>query len=912
MFLVKSLRQFIPHIASALVAVVAVALCVSCSNKHNTALSRGYQRMTSHYNVFYNGREAFAHGIESSQKSYKNDYSHVLPVFEFSDMQAARAAQSDMETTLKKAHKLVQLHSITVKPEYSGTLTDEQKRFRAKTEFNPYVAEAYLLMGKANVVLHEENEALEQFDYISRIHEGERASYEARIWKAIAYAQIGQYNNALAALKSYDMDGVAPANLYPEFQAAYANIFICQEQYVEAIPYMEHAAAEVKDSHCRHRYNYILAQLYRATGQREKAAPIFLKLSRLMGDYDMSFAAKLDLPTVASTPEELAKAEKTLNKMVKDPKNVDQLDQVYYAIGHLDLSRGDKQGAVDAFNKSVATSVSNDNQKGLSFLSLADIYQAEPKYIEASLSLDSAAILLSDANDRKAEAARRSKLLSPLAKELTTVRDNDSLLRLATMSEKERNEILDKMVEEHNEAIRAAREAQEADAANAMSQTDFYQIQQNTQSSGSSWYFYNTQIVTAGKATFRTKWGNRKNEDNWRRSDKSSSASAANPDDPDAEQQQDQQLADAQQELAKKDENSGEWTRDMLLRNIPLTSEAQQTNKDQTAKAMLSGASILYDDIQDYASCAELLQEYCRRYPKSDKLYDALSLLHFAQAKTGDSAGQNSTDTQIRTQFPESLMARNISDPSFAGQMRDKHDAADADYRSTYASYVGGDFATVIAQSSAALENSETEAELRPGYLLLRAMASAKSGHAEPFRADLESIHSSYAGTPQDSLATKLLALLAEGRMPIRQEAYNSPLAERNAGIMQTAKPKTVAYAYEPDSAHVIVCFVDNGKLKDAQFTVSDYNFSNFLIQDYDVTMRNMPHDAQAIIISPFPNRKVAETYFYSVREQKFWKELTEAAIPRIYMMSVQNLRLLQLSGPDEAFAEFMKANYGI
>ncbi len=909
MSLVKSLRKLIPYIAPAVVTVAASAICVSCSNKHNTALSRGYQRMTSHYNVYYNGREAFNHGIESSQKSFKNDYSHVLPVFEFSDVQAARSAQADMETTLKKAHKLVQLHSITVKPEYSGTLTDEQKRFRAKTEFNPYVAEAYLLMGKANVVLHEENEALEQFDYISRIHEGERASYEARIWKAIAYAQLGQYNNALAALKSYDMDGVAPANLYPEYQAAYANIYICQEQYAEAIPYMEHAAAEVKDSHCRNRYNYILAQLYRITGQREKAAPIFLKLSRLMGDYDMSFAAKLDLPTVASTPEELAKAEKTLNKMAKDPKNVDQLDQVYYAIGHLDLSRGDKQGAVEAFNKSVATSVSNDNQKGLSFLSLADIYQAEPKYIEASLSLDSASILLSDANDRKAEATSRAKLLSPLAKELLTVRDNDSLLNLAMMSEKQRNEILDKMVEEHNDALRAAREAQEADAENSMSQTDFYQIQQNTQSSGSSWYFYNTQIVTAGKATFRSKWGNRKNEDDWRRSDKSSSATLVNPDD--AEQQADL-IAEAQKELAQKDENSGEWTRDMLLSNIPLTPESQQTNKAQTAEAMLAGASILYDDIHDYASCAELLQEYCRRYPKSDKLYDALSLLHFAQAKTGDSAGQSSTDTQIRTQFPESLMARNIADPSFAGQMREKHNAADADYRSTYASYVSGDFATVIAQSSTALANSDTETELRPGYLLLRAMANAKSGQAEPFKSDLETIHSTYAGTPQDSLATKLLAILAEGRMPIRQEAYNSPLAERNAGIAQSAKPETVAYAYEPDSAHVIVCFVDNGKLKDAQFIISDYNFSNFLIQDYDVAMRNMPHDTQAIIISPFANRKVAETYFYSVREQKFWKELTEAAIPRIYMMSVQNLRLLQLSGPDEAFAEFMKTNYGI
>ena len=196
-------------------SVVAVSLCASCSTKHNTALSRGYQRLTSRYNVYYNGREAFEQGIERIRTNSKNDYSHVLPVYEFSNERTARSAQADMETALKKAHKLIQLHSITVKPDYSGSLTEEQKRFRSKNEFNPFVAEAYLLIGKANVVMHSEQEALEQFDYISRMHEGERAAYEARIWKAIAYSQIGQYNNAVAALKSYDMDGGAPANRYP-------------------------------------------------------------------------------------------------------------------------------------------------------------------------------------------------------------------------------------------------------------------------------------------------------------------------------------------------------------------------------------------------------------------------------------------------------------------------------------------------------------------------------------------------------------------------------------------------------------------------------------------------------------------------------------------------------------------------
>lgn len=884
---------------------VALTLCVSCSTKRNTAVSRGYQRMTSRYNVYYNAREAFKSGIESTRKAYHNDYSHVLPVYEFSNERAAGAASGDMETTLKKAHKLIQLHSITVKPDMSGPLSDEDKRFRAKTEYNPYVAEAHLLIGKAYVVMHNEQEAIEQFDYISRLHEGEHAAYEAHIWKSIAYTQIGQYSNAQAALKSYDMDGVAPSDLYADFQAACANTFIAQGLYAEAIPYVETAAADARESHCRNRYSYILAQLYRATGQRDKSAPIFLRLSRLMSDYDMAFAAKLDLPTVASTDEELAKAEKTLSRMARDPKNKEQLDQVYYAIGHLDLGRGDKAAAKAAFTKSVEASVSNDNQKGLSFLSLADIYQAEPEYIDASTCLDSAAFYLDDANDRKSESAARASLLAPLAKELRTIRDNDSLLRIARMPSKERDELLERMAKEHNDKLDAIREAKEADEANAMSQTDFYQIQQGSQS-GSSWYFYNNQIVAAGKSTFRSKWGNRKNEDDWRRSNRQSKATL--PDGVDEGDEGANAIAEAREQMSRQQADA-KWTRESLMKDLPMTADAQQACDAATAKAMLRGASILYDDVHDYVSCAKLLEEYKRRFPQNDSYYDALALLHFAQSKCADVDGQANTDVLIVRQFPESLLAKSIKDPSFSARMAEGRAAANEAYKHTYEQYLGGDFSSVIARSTGALDDDGED--LRANYLLLRAMAYAKTGQSEPFRSDLLTIRSSCAGSPQDSLAVKLLAMLDEGRMPARYEPYDSPLAQSREAEAAPEVEKVV-YAYEPDSAHVVVCFVDAGKLRDTQFTVADYNFSNFIIQDYDVAMAEMPHGAQAVVIGRFANRREAETYFYALREQRFWSELSSRPIAPVYMMSVQNERLLRLSGPDDEFLEFMKTNYGI
>lgn len=909
-----SIQPLRPAFAPAtLVAAVLLCLIVAaCSTKHNTWLSRGYQRLSSHYNVYFNGVEAFDAGIDKIRTATRNDYSHVLPVYEFSNSQNSSIAASDMETALKKSHKLVQLHSITVKPaKREGTMTEEEKRFRAKEEYNPYVPEAYLLMGKANVVIHEEREAIETFDYLARKHEGEEPTYEAKIWAAIAYTQLGLYHNAVAALKSYDMDGVAPDRLYADFQAAYANIYISQGLWAEAVPYIEKAAAETRDKHCRTRYTYILAQLYRLIGERQKAAPLFLKLSRQMGNYDMAFAAKLDLATVASTPEELQQAEKTLARMARDPKNADQLDQVYYAIGNLENSKGHKDKAIDSFNKSVAASVGNDNQKGLSFLALADLYQAEPLYIEASTSLDSASAYLASSNDRKAEADLRSRKLKPLADELRIIRDNDSTLALARMNSEERNERLDAIAKEHNRRIEAEREMREAEEANAMSQSDFYQVEQSMRSGSgqSSWYFYNAQLVTAGKATFRSRWGNRRNEDNWRRSDKSSTDAMMGGDDAAADGNQAEEV---RTQIEKQDQATRLWTRESLMAGLPLTPEAQSANEAQTAKALLRSAELLYNDIEDYDLCAQQLETYLRRFGGSEREYDALALLHFAQQKQGNTAGLAQTDARIARQYPQSLLAQSLADPSFMSRRQADHDSREAAYRQAYATYLSGKFAEAEAMASAGLQTPDPEAEQRPQYMLVRAMSRAKQGNADGFRADLTDITTSFAGTPQDSIARILLAMMDKGLSPVRHTDYASPLQSNDALADSAAAPRTVNYVYEPDSTHVILCLIDDGKKNDALFTIADYNFSNFITTDYDIATPTLHGGRQAVVISSFKNRRDAEVYLYAIRKQPFWKRLSDTPLPRIYMLSETNMRLCAVEGINEAFLQFMKDNYGL
>lgn len=899
------------HIDRQLIILLTIILLVtSCSNKKNTWVSRNYQAMISNYNVYYNGTEAFNEGLEHIRKRHKNDYSHVLQVYEFSDSKAYMAGKSNMETALKKGHKLIQLHSITAKPKRKDQATEKQKRFYAQEEFNPLIDDAYLLIGKANVVNHEEDEAIEIFDYISRKHEGSKPSYEGKIWKAIAYTQTGHYANAQSALESYDLDGLAPVELFPEYMAAYANIYISQKKYTEAIPYMEKAAFEIKDKGCQRRYKYILAQLYRVAGENEKAAPLFLELSRGLKDYDMAFAAKLDLATVATTPLELSKAEKTLNKMAKDAKNEEQLDQIFYSIGKLEEGRGNTPKAKEMFHKSIDASITNDHQKGLSFLALADIYRVVPQYIEASESLDSASFYLDDTNLRKEEASKMAELYKPIALELRIVREQDSLLRIANMSSKDRDQLLEQMVEAYEKEQKAKEEAKIAEEEQSMSQSDFYQItgSMGRPTSGSTWYFYNQTMVSAGKSTFTSKWGRRRNEDNWRRANKSSSMISDNSETSASDSSQPNSDSTAVSETSAPALNPSSMSKESLMAGLPMSDDAKKSCNAKIDNALFNSGTLLYENLNDYATASKILEEQTSRYTKSENRYNALVVLYFAQRKNNNASSAEATAEIIKREYSNSSFANFLNTPNYFDKQALELAEKEQQYEKTYSAYLNGKYNEAIHLATNALADSANK-EYEAKYLLIRSLSHGKCAQKNEFKADLLAISQRHSGTDEDSVAHKLLTLLDEGHEPKLATPYDSPFTEYN-GTTVDGQQAIETFVFRTDTTHSVICIVDKGMQNEAQFAVADYNFTNYIIEDFDIKIVYLANKRPAIVVRGFNNIKSAMTYFYAIREQAFWEKLTSESIPTIYTVSDNNIRLLLLTSAGDEYKVFFEKHY--
>ena len=219
---------------------LTTVIIASCSTEKNTSLSRSYHNIISNYNIYFNGYESFNRGVKKTEVSFQDNYSRILPVFYFSRPEVAESVAGDMQRALEKATKVITLHSITAKPEIKkGAQSDKQKAFYSQKEFNKWIDDNYVLMGKAYVYKNEFYLAIETFKKILRDFPLEETRFEAMIWMARAYNEQGEYRESEKILNSLLADENFPKDYMEDLYVTFADFHIKQYQYEQAIQHFE-------------------------------------------------------------------------------------------------------------------------------------------------------------------------------------------------------------------------------------------------------------------------------------------------------------------------------------------------------------------------------------------------------------------------------------------------------------------------------------------------------------------------------------------------------------------------------------------------------------------------------------------------------------------------------------------------
>lgn len=878
-------------------------LLFSCSRttlnlKKNTWGVRTYHNVTSKYNIYFNGNEAYLEGVEKIEEKHADDYSQVLPVFKDGIHENFSSSKSEMDYAIEKANKIIQLHSIKKKPPYNPKKIRDPKyrEWRNQDEFNKMIDDAYIMMGKATFYKGEFLESIGIFNHVALKYAGEDAWYLAHLWIARAYAEMGWLYEAENMLTLVNDENL-PYQYVKFYNIVSADFRIKRGEYQAVVPFLKSALEERSKRDTRQRFEFILAQIYQELGQDALAYDYYKGVVRSIPSYEMELYARIRM-TEVMVDDDSRRAIKKLKKMIKDPKNLDYQGQIYYALGNIYTTTGKPLLSIENYRLSLE--FSKDLQKGVTSTTIAELYWGERDYRGAHPYYSTAAEMLPEDYPNKLQIDYRAEVLQQLSSYYAIMGDADRAYTLSQMTEDEKKTFLDK------EEKAAEREAEIQDLiALASGKVDEEEsLAEDRKEATGGWYFYNDKLVESGKEDFRKQWGERALKDNWRR------IMAQSFDESNL-------MAD---EFNEENNDLRETSSDALALTDTLSKVSEE--EAQAAERLINAASnkalidayfnlaALYQyDIEDYEKAIACYEALEAQFPSNPHSPDSYFAIYNAANIMGNASKADEAKAILLRDYPESNYALILSDPNAKEILLLDKEKYNALYEETFALFVNGKNYDVLANTRQ-LKSEFRDSTLQPKVALMQALARAKTDYNADIRPELDYIIAHYTYDEEVvKQAEIILAKLAQGeKITLGGSAANTLSERRNetAAIERKKLLEEQQYKYEPESRHYMVFVMTdslNTNRNHLQFDVSKFNFNKFMTMDFDLSFGRLNSETALMIINGFSNEEEGKWY----QSQFLSTAIVDkyAGVEKMYVISEENFRLLLLLTTLEEYDAF-------
>jgi tetratricopeptide (TPR) repeat protein len=915
-------------------AVLAFMLLQGCGVKKNTRAARFYHAFTTRYNIYYNGEVAYNEALKSLEQGYKENYTELIYLHPISTKEKDKATPGGpFDRTIEKSGKAIRLHSIQAKPPKKPGWRNNPRAvaFQAQEEYNPFLKNSWLIMGRANFYNADFLRAAATFSYIARHYRHDPSVYaEARIWQARSYTELGWFYEAEDILRRLNIDGIPPSqrSAYAYAQTAYHLALNDPEAAANHLPL---AFSSQRSKLQRTRMRYLLAQLYARTEREQEAYKLFRKVAAANPPYELEFAARIRQTEVFSGGNYLRMI-KMLERMAHSDKNKDFLDQVYYAAGNIYLNRQDTVTALGYYEQAVEKSTLNGMDKALAQIRAGDIYFTQRDYVRAQPHFSGALQGINKLYHDYERISRLSAVLDELAIHAEAVQLQDSLQNLARIPEEERLEVIDKIIEqvikEEKEAEEQAnKEAYLAEQAAVGSGIDRkgaeIQTAMGVTASDGSFYFYNPQVVAQGKIQFQRKWGRRALTDDWRRNKKTftSSFEMASP------ATETSPTGDVSESLAPADslstgavESSETDTvvtdpkiREYYLQQIPFTPEEVEASNLIIMDGLFNLACIYKDKLEDLSLAIEGFETLEQRFPENEYRLESYYSLFLLGLRLNDDSLALRYKNKLLETFPESDYAVAIADPDYINNIRMMGVVQDSLYQATYNSHIAGDIFTVRDNYRLVSEKYPLS-ELMPKFMFLDALTYVAEGDAEGFQVALKTLLDKYPGTDVSELAGEMLKGILRGRAlvqgSIRGMVWNMRFGVGEDGSL-SADDSARTFIEGRNFPHRLVMLFPTGSIDRNQllYTVAAYNFTNFIIKEFDMSFEEVG-PATLLHITGFYSLDEALQYDKMIFSSGGYAEALHRDIA-LFPISEDNYQTLMHGKTPDEYINFLEETYG-
>jgi tetratricopeptide (TPR) repeat protein len=840
--------------------------------------------MTAKYNGHFNAKELLRVSLKTYHDSRKEDFYTLLPVYPVPTEKEVKGMLPAIDTAVVKCAKVILNHSMPT----------AENMFYKTVEYNKWIDENWLTVGEAYFYRRDYQKALDNFQFVKRFFEKDPSTYIASLWIARIYIEQRKYADAKLILdalneraeiqndkkftdyipflrkKNPEAGPQMSKKLQFEIHRAYADLALRRREYDLAVEGLELAISKCQNAKEKARLHYILAQVLQLQNKPNEAAVHFGKAFKASAQPDIAFNARLNRAIVSGDDRLMA----DLNKMLRDAKNATFKDQIYYAMAMMELAKGNKPMAKEHLTSAAFYSNNNKRQRAQAYEKLGDISFQEKNFVSAQKYYDSSSRFITDDYPNGDQIKSKATKLADLVKAIELAQFEDSVQRIAALSEKDREDFLKETIKQikRDEQRRKEQEAAKL-LALQQSQTN------NTTTNSNKFIFNNPKLREEGYNEFRKNWGLRENTDDWRRSERIVLNANINLQDQDSNNVQ------------AGNQNQDSLSVELLLKNIPLTPEALKASQERLLEALYT-SGVLYKEIlnETELAAAQFLAILDKNMDHPTDLSAAFQLYKIYE----NTAKADEYRNYILKKYPSSDAAKYFKDPDFYVKQKISAQKDQEAYLALVKKYEQGYYPEVQTSTQAVIDNDLSNA-YRSEYLLLNALAIGQQvSDKQALVPLLQRIIDENPKSDQALRAKEMLAILKKG--------YSS---------FDTKKPNKQPSIFNdfPNVAqYVIVLLDEDDDADDLRNVVSNFSTKAFKTSKVKVSVKTTQDEKNFILISEFPTTKIAWDYLNAYKAGAEY--LDDYQNNKIYIINQENLKKLIETSKFEEYKGFFIDNY--
>lgn len=855
---------------SALILFLGSVLLLSCSRTKDKVVNRYYHQLTSKYNPLYNGQKAYKEAILSLKQEHTDSYDVLINVTPYGKSKEGTAAHAYLKKAIEKATKTIKEHSMM---------------FRG-VQKNPIVFDAYLLLGDAQAAMGLDISAQESYAVVIRNAGKTHRKHKAELSRIKVLADQGNSRAVQEALDEIQRKGI-PEQFLIDINILKARAAIIEGELLLAAKLFEKSARSIRNRNAKSRMAFLAGQLYEDIGERPRARSSYnLCVSGQPETYDMLLEASLRR-TLNGNIKSVA-LYKELNKLLKEPKNREYRDRIYYSLANVAKNKEDKKQQLFFLSRCIGLA-SNERPtlKAIAYSERGEIYFNDRNYSASQVDLDSAFLLLPKQHQLRKGLEKKRKGLNFLVKEMNRIDRNDSLLALSNKSESALRAYFSTYIEGLKEQEMLAIKNAKINALNAELQAKSNLLSASAPTAGGSsaggWLFYNPIARASGISAFSAKWGQRPNVDNWRLQSASGNWSMTTNSGPNLEN------TETGEEITYIDPI---YNVETYLMAIPTTEKRKDSCREIICKALIASSAIYRDQIGDYDMALAQINRLISFCPDDsmcstcDRQSYALYALYRLRLVREEQEKAERIKNDILERFPESLYAKTIlgtQELDISGLKTSEK------FIKLTGFYKAREWASMLELSNKTVWN-ELEA---PRAALLYAHAIGGKSGEQQYIESLTQVEKEYPGSPQAVSAGNIKMALAT--------AGNKK--EENAGPYK----ESLSIPHQ-----LIIILSKEGSPNDVRNALARFHQKYFAGNAMSIRPLPLGDVAQIITIDGFKNASEVNNYRTKVMRATTVTQFLKPYSAEYWPITVQNFSHFYTNKDIEGYRSFVKKVYGL